>query len=49
MLPASVRHIDARAFYQCPAVKVIRINSTALNYVGKKSFCGQQNRNYQTS
>ena len=38
ILPASVRHIDARAFYQCPAVKVIRINSTALNYVGKKAF-----------
>ena len=37
-LPASVKRIDTKAFYQCPAVKTVKINSTALEYVGKKGL-----------
>ena len=37
-LPSSIRRIGAKAFYQCTSVKVLKINGSALEYVGKKGL-----------
>ena len=37
-LPSSIRRIGAKAFYQCMSVKVLKINGSALEYVGKKGL-----------
>ena len=34
----NVAYIDKQAFYQCAAVKTVKINSTALKYVGQKAL-----------
>ena len=37
-LPSSIRRIGAKAFYQCTSIKVLKINGSALEYVGKKGL-----------
>ena len=37
-LPSSIRRIGAKAFYQCTSVKVLKINGSDLEYVGKKGL-----------
>ena len=37
-LPSSIRKIGAKAFYQCTSIKVLKINGSALEYVGKKGL-----------
>ena len=37
-LPSSIRRIGAKAFYQCISIKVLKINGSALEYVGKKGL-----------
>lgn len=37
-LPLSVRRIGAKAFYQCTSIKILKINSANLEYVGKKGL-----------
>lgn len=38
ILPSSIRRIGAKAFYQCTSIKVLKINGSALEYVGKKGL-----------
>lgn len=37
-LPSSIRRIGAKAFYQCTSIKVLKINGSVLEYVGKKGL-----------
>lgn len=37
-LPSSIRRIGAKAFYQCTSIKALKINGSALEYVGKKGL-----------
>ena len=37
-LPSSIRKIGAKAFYQCTSIKILKINGSALEYVGKKGL-----------
>jgi len=37
-LPSSIRKIGAKVFYQCTSIKVLKINGSALEYVGKKGL-----------
>ena len=37
-LPASVKRLGAKAFYQCTSIETLEINSSALEYVGKKGL-----------
>ncbi len=37
-LPSSIRRIGAKAFYQCTSIKVLKINGSNLEYVGKKGL-----------
>ncbi|RGI61250.1 hypothetical protein DW768_15095 [Ruminococcus sp. AM29-26] len=37
-LPSSIRRIGAKAFYQCTSIKMLKINSSNLEYVGKKGL-----------
>ena len=37
-LPSSIRKIGAKAFYQCTSIKVLKINGSVLEYVGKKGL-----------
>lgn len=37
-LPASVKRLGAKAFYQCTSIETLKINSSALEYVGKKGL-----------
>ena len=37
-LPSSIRRIGAKAFYQCTSIKILKINGSTLEYVGKKGL-----------
>ena len=37
-LPASVKRLGAKAFYQCTSIETLKINSSALEYIGKKGL-----------
>lgn len=37
-LPSSIRRIGVKAFYQCTSIKVLKINGSVLEYVGKKGL-----------
>ena len=37
-LPSSIRRIGAKAFYQCTSIKILKINGSVLEYVGKKGL-----------
>ena len=37
-LPSSIRRIGAKAFYQYTSIKVLKINGSVLEYVGKKGL-----------
>ena len=38
ILPASVKRLGAKVFYKCNSIRVIQIESSALEYVGKKGL-----------
>ena len=38
ILPSSIRRIGAKAFYQCTSIKILKINGSVLEYVGKKGL-----------
>ena len=38
ILPASVKRLGAKVFYKCNSIRVIQIESSDLEYVGKKGL-----------